>query len=86
MKDPVGVFGCRRGFVLGISGGRCGAMRIGLAACRCLREQIAPFGLLSGRGAPMPPWLELLLNVIAFAGFIGIAKYHKSRSEKLPDR
>jgi len=34
----------------------------------------------------MPPWLEVLLNVIAFAGFIAIANYHKSRSEKLPDR
>ncbi|MET3845972.1 hypothetical protein ABIE49_008050 [Bradyrhizobium sp. OAE829] len=34
----------------------------------------------------MPPWLEVLLNVIAFAGFIGIAKYHKPRGEKLPDR
>ena len=34
----------------------------------------------------MPPWLEVLLNVIGFAGFIGIAKYHKPRSEKLPDR
>jgi hypothetical protein len=30
----------------------------------------------------MPPWLEVLLNVIGFAGFIGIAKYHKSRGEK----
>jgi len=43
-------------------------------------------GLGFRRGVPMPPWLELLLNVIAFAGFIGIAKYHKSRNEKLPDR
>ncbi len=34
----------------------------------------------------MPAWLELLLNVIAFAGFIAIAKYHKSRKENLPDR
>jgi hypothetical protein len=34
----------------------------------------------------MPPWVELLLNVIGFAGFIGIAKYHKSRGEKLPDQ
>jgi hypothetical protein len=42
-------------------------------------------GLIPERGAPMPPWLELLLNVIFFAGFIGIAKYHKSRGEKLPD-
>jgi hypothetical protein len=42
--------------------------------------------LLLARGAPMPPWLEVLLNVIAFAGFIGIAKHHKSRGQKLPDR
>jgi hypothetical protein len=34
----------------------------------------------------MPVWLEILLNVIAFAGFIGIAKYHKAPGEKLPDR
>jgi hypothetical protein len=32
------------------------------------------------------PWLEVLLNVIGFAGLIAIAKYHKSRGEKLPDR
>ena len=35
---------------------------------------------------PMPVWLEILLNVIAFAGFIGIAKYHKAPGGKLPDR
>jgi multisubunit Na+/H+ antiporter MnhF subunit len=34
----------------------------------------------------MPPWMELLLNVIAFAGFIAIAKYHKSRGGNSPDR
>ncbi len=33
----------------------------------------------------MPAWMELLLNVIFFAGFIGIAKYHKRPNEKLPD-
>jgi hypothetical protein len=39
------------------------------------------------KGDPwMPAWLEILLNVIAFAGFIGIAKYHKTPGEKLPDR
>ena len=32
----------------------------------------------------MPAWMELLLNVIAFAGFIGIAVYHKHPDEK-PD-
>ena len=80
MKDPVGVFGRRRGFhFVDVP---AGAMRISLAARRSMLEQIAAFRI---RGAPMPPWLEVLLNVIGFAGFIGIAKYHKSRGEKLPD-
>jgi hypothetical protein len=34
----------------------------------------------------MPAWLEVLLNVIGFAGFIGIAKYHRAPGGKLPDR
>jgi hypothetical protein len=34
----------------------------------------------------MPAWLEILLNVIGFAGFIAIAKYHKAPGGKLPDR
>jgi hypothetical protein len=39
------------------------------------------------KGDPrMPVWLEILLNVIAFAGFIGIAKYHKAPGGKSPDR
>jgi hypothetical protein len=29
----------------------------------------------------MPPWLEILLNVVGYAGFIGIAKYHKPSDE-----
>jgi hypothetical protein len=29
----------------------------------------------------MPVWMEILLNVIGYAGFIGIATFHKSRSE-----
>ena len=32
----------------------------------------------------MPVWLEILLNVMAFVGFIGIAKYHKAPGGKLP--
>ena len=28
----------------------------------------------------MPPWMEILLNVIAFAGFIGIAMFYKAPS------
>lgn len=37
-------------------------------------------------GQWMPAWLEILLNVMAFAGFIVIAKYHKAPGGKLPDR
>jgi len=37
-------------------------------------------------GQQMPVWLEILLNVMFFAGFIGIAKYHKAPGGKLPDR
>jgi hypothetical protein len=36
----------------------------------------------------MPPWMEILLNVIGYAGFIGIAKYHKpsDKTETETDR
>jgi hypothetical protein len=30
----------------------------------------------------MPPWLEVLLDVLGFAGFIGIATFMKSPGEK----
>ena len=33
----------------------------------------------------MPPWMEILLNVIGYAGFIGVAKYHKPSAEIEPD-
>ncbi len=33
----------------------------------------------------MSPWMELLLNVSGYAGFIGVAVYHKRSSENLPD-
>ena len=29
----------------------------------------------------MPVWMEILLNVFGYAGFIAIAVFHKSRSE-----
>jgi hypothetical protein len=86
MKDPVGIFGCWRGFsycaapLSGSHADTLGCPSAGMGTNRNLR------GLCSRRGAPMPAWLELLLNVIAFAGFIGIAKYHRSRGENLPDR
>ena len=32
----------------------------------------------------MPTWLEILINVIGYAGFIGIATFHKSPNKDLP--
>ena len=29
----------------------------------------------------MPPWLEVLLDVLGFAGFIGVARYAKLPAE-----
>jgi len=29
--------------------------------------------------------MELLLNVIGYAGFVGVAMYHKRSDEELPD-
>ena len=86
MKHPVGAFGCRRGFHFGM----IGCMPQGAAQpdshARRARTNRDLRELVPRRGASMSPWLEVLLNVIAFAGFVGIAKYHKSRGEKLPDR
>ena len=44
-----------------------------------------PWLIMPHRGWPMPPWMELLLNVIGYAGFVGVAMYHKRPDEKLPD-
>ena len=35
---------------------------------------------------PMPVWLEVLLNLIGYGGFIAIAMYHRSSSDKLPEQ
>jgi hypothetical protein len=34
----------------------------------------------------MPPWMEILLNVLGYVGFIVIATYHRTSSKKLPER
>lgn len=34
----------------------------------------------------MSAWMEILINLIGYAGFIAIATYHKAPDEKLPDR
>ena len=39
--------------------------------------------LYSEKGATMPIWMEILLNVIGYAGFVAIATFYKP-SGKLP--
>jgi hypothetical protein len=39
---------------------------------------------VSPKGMAMPVWLEILINIIGYGGFIAIAMYHRSSSEKLP--
>jgi hypothetical protein len=34
----------------------------------------------------MPAWMEILINVIGYAGFVAIATYHRSPDSNLPDR
>ena len=34
----------------------------------------------------MPIWLDIVINVIGYAGFIAIATYHRSPNEKFPGR
>ena len=34
----------------------------------------------------MPPWMEILIDVIGYVGFIGIAKYHKPSDKGAADR
>jgi hypothetical protein len=92
MKDPAGAFGCRWGFSLWD--------RSPARPPPAMRSELPAHSARAGtnRGSPdlthsfpnegqrMPAWLEILLNVMAFAGFIVIANYHKAPGGKLPDR
>ena len=42
--------------------------------------------MITVEGRPMPVWLEVLLNLIGYGGFIAIAMYHRSSSDKLPEQ
>jgi len=79
---------------------RPNAEAVGSAACKlCVwvgtdlrpaREQIGYNGIgfnriSPGTDLPMPPWMEVLLNVIAYGGFIAIAIYHRAPSKNPPD-
>jgi hypothetical protein len=34
----------------------------------------------------MPAWMEIVLSLIGYGGFIAIATYHRSPGKKLPDQ
>jgi hypothetical protein len=42
--------------------------------------------MIAQQVTPMPVWVEILLNLIGYGGFIAIAMYHRSSSKKLPDQ
>ena len=33
----------------------------------------------------MPVWMEILINVIGYGGFIAVATYHRPPNENFPD-
>jgi hypothetical protein len=43
-------------------------------------------GMMTKEGGSMPVWVEVLLNLIGYGGFVAIAMYHRSSSEKLPEQ
>lgn len=69
-------------------GTRSRAMRSGRSDHRITQELTQPlWSLFEGKVCRvMPAWMEILINVIGYAGFIAIATYHKSPGEKFPDR
>jgi hypothetical protein len=34
----------------------------------------------------MPVWLDVLINILGYVGFIAIAMYHRPSSDKLQER
>jgi hypothetical protein len=48
--------------------------------------EIAPPAFVVSQRCAMPIWMEILINVIGYAGFIGIATYHKSPSKNSPEQ
>jgi hypothetical protein len=56
--------------IAGMVGNQCGTARL----------------LLLMGVSQMPLWLEILINVVGYAGFIAIAMYHKPRNGNSPDQ
>jgi len=45
------------------------------------RNETRPLGILSDEGFAMPIWMEILLNVIGYAGFVAIATMNPCADE-----
>jgi hypothetical protein len=65
--------------------GRVQAMRSRWHIGFCRNQDRPPAFVVTQRCA-MPAWMEILINVIGYAGFIGIATYHKSPSNNSPEQ
>ena len=44
-------------------------------------ERTCSCGILSRKGIIMPVWMDILLNVIGYAGFVGVATFNHSRED-----
>jgi len=47
----------------------------------CVRDDFAARPYSQYRNALVPPWLEILFDLVGFAGFIGLATWHKAPCE-----
>jgi hypothetical protein len=62
------------------------ARRLSIVASQEMQgTNVARRGFCAGGVSRMPLWLEILINLIGYAGFIAIAVYHKPRNGDSPD-
>jgi hypothetical protein len=88
MKDPVCIYGCGRGFHLPIGLRAMSTERepYDLADRHAAQERLSLREIPLAERCVMPAWLEILINVIGYAGFIAIATWHKSSDEEMMNR
>ena len=53
----------------------------GLGVWGGVRERTLSAGILSRKRFVMPVWMEVLLNIIGYAGFVGVATFNRSAEE-----
>ena len=49
------------------------------------RNEHGPYEFTLGERCVMPVWIEILINLIGYGGFIAIAHYHRSPADKFPE-